>query len=222
MDTCHLHRFTWSFSISWCTDAVCECVKEINDYCCQTPNPQSKDACCHIEGFKQKEPKWICNKRLGDHECEGDADCVSNGSKGKCHRCKCVTAAEPPIDPFPSCLPENECRTHVDCMPKQGERCECNGCDCHCFQDMSGTDCPADAVCKTDADCKVNGTSAIEGATCVECVCMSEMAGTCGEDSECITDEYCQEGLDPKKMRAWCDQGACVCMTEELPNLDEY
>ena len=38
-------------------------------------------------------------------------------------------------------------------------------------------------VCKTDADCKVNGTSAIEGATCVECVCMSEMAGTCGEDS---------------------------------------
>merc|ERR1711890_67768 len=57
------------------TDAVCECVKEINDYCCQTPNPQSKDACCHIEGFKQKEPKWICNKKLGlDHECEGDAD----------------------------------------------------------------------------------------------------------------------------------------------------
>ena len=82
---------------------------------------------------------------------------------------------------------------------------------------------------------------------------MSEMAGTCGEDSgnfifiylnqlffikftlcqcyeylyncyilECITDEYCQEGLDPKKMKAWCDQGACVCMTEELPNLDEY
>ena len=40
-------------------------------------------------------------------ECEGDADCVSNGSKGKCHRCKCVTAAEPPIEPFPSCLPEN-------------------------------------------------------------------------------------------------------------------
>ena len=30
-------------------------------------------------------------------------------------------------------------------MPKEGERCECNGCDCHCFQDMSGTDCPADA-----------------------------------------------------------------------------
>ena len=37
-----------------------------------------------------------------------------------------------------------------------------------------------------------------------------------------MTDEYCQEGLDPEKMKAWCDQGACVCMTEELPNLDEY
>ena len=43
-------------------------------------------------------------------ECEGDADCAMNGSKGKCHRCKCHHSAEPPIpepEPFPSCLPEN-------------------------------------------------------------------------------------------------------------------
>ena len=38
-----------------------------------------------------------------------------------------------------------ECRVHADCTPKEGERCECNGCDCHCFQEMSGTECPADA-----------------------------------------------------------------------------
>ena len=38
-----------------------------------------------------------------------------------------------------------ECRVHADCVPKEGERCECNGCDCHCFPEMSGTECPADA-----------------------------------------------------------------------------
>ena len=42
-------------------------------------------------------------------ECEGDADCVSNGSKGKCHRCKCIhhSGPGPEPEPFPSCLPEN-------------------------------------------------------------------------------------------------------------------
>ena len=38
-------------------------------------------------------------------------------------------------------------------------------------------------VCKTDVDCMKNGTAVIEGATCVDCICISEMAGTCGEDS---------------------------------------
>ena len=107
-------------------------------------------------------------------------------------------------------------------------------------------------VCKTDVDCMKNGTAVIEGATCVDCICISEMAGTCGEDSgksifvylnqvffninnhysfftlsyyfilECTTDEHCQEGLDPDKMKAWCDKDECVCMIEEMPNLDEY
>ena len=34
--------------------------------CCesQMPQPGTKDACCHIEGFAAKEAEWICNRKI--------------------------------------------------------------------------------------------------------------------------------------------------------------
>jgi hypothetical protein len=142
--------------------------------------------------------------RLGDEQCEADADC---GPGARCDRCGCVP--ETTTTTLPCGAPGTACTQGSQCC---GDKCSLGSCDCVAPGDL----CVGGSSSCCGAPC-VNGRCCRSGAAapcttdkeCCSgmCVVVANLCGCISTQGGCVDDAQCCSGH--------CGSGAC-CLAKSI------
>jgi len=190
---------------------TCKEGKWINDFCCESANTPTKDACCHVDGLKKNPPKWVPDDGP-DPEPEPETTKIPEPP---------VTETEPPIvtpdvlPPDECSKPNDQCDKDSDCKGNVGEYCKCAACHCVCEKIDTGV-CTAEDICMKDQDCRggLPGDDR-DMCKCVDCVCDCKMSPDgCSPEEECQTDQQCLDSLGPVEIEMECRCEGCECFCD--------